>query len=153
MKNDDINERISKNIQAQLLELLPEESIRQKVDYEIENFFKPKKNSYNNNTTPSEFALLVQEALTKQVKELVNSIFNSPEWKVEISEELELKIGSSLQKVLGVAPDALRDVVTREIAFRNASNLVQILTGAIANSGNYEIANAIKTYMDSNLRT
>lgn len=82
--NDTINDKITKNIHAQLMDLLPEDEIRAKVDYEIEEFFKTKKTSYGS-TEPSQFSVLVQSLLKDKITTLIRNVFDSDYWKIEVN--------------------------------------------------------------------
>lgn len=141
MKNDSINDTITKNIQTQLVNLLPEEDIRAKVDFEIERFFKNEKTSYGQ-ISPSPFAKLVNEAIQEKVKRFVVELFNSPEWKVTVDEQLQVTIGSALETVLRIHPDVLKNTVAESIAKSNAIALMNLLRNQLSNV-DYNLGNAV----------
>lgn len=151
--NDTINDKITKNIHAQLMDLLPEDEIRAKVDYEIEEFFKTKKTSYGS-TEPSQFSVLVQSLLKDKITTLIRNVFDSDYWKIEVNEALEVTIGTSLQNVLGIEPNALRNAVTKDIALSKARDLLMLLKMSVNSYGDPSligVAKAIDTAVAESL--
>lgn len=143
--NDDLNKRVAERIQGELVAILPEEEIRQRVDNVIDNFFSPGVvTSYNSGKsyTPSQFEKLVVTELEKKANEVIKAIFNSPEWKVQISDDLTVTIGIALQKAMNISPDVLKDVTAAIVAKDRALYLASILGNVISASyNNVDISN------------
>lgn len=152
--NDDLNQRITEVIKGQLIALLPEEDIRAKVDNVIDTYFAPRKNTYHpHNNMPSEFELVVVKILEERAKTIINSILESPGWKVSVNEKLEAVIGDSLQKLLGIKPDALSEITAKAAATNRAMNLAAIIRDSMYATGYNELGNHFHNYMANNART
>lgn len=143
--NDDLNKRVAERIQGELVAILPEDEIRRRVDNVIGTFFKPGVvTNYcgSKSYTPSQFEKLVVSQLEKKAEEVIKALFNSPEWKVQVSEDLTVTIGIALQKAMGISPDVLKDTTAAIVARNRALHLASILRNVISASvNNYDIAN------------
>ena len=147
-KNDDLNQRVTEAIQAQIMGLIPEDELRQRVDNEIEKFFSPTKSPYHGGPiTPSPFAKLVEQELTKVSSKYLSDLFNSKEWTTSVSESGELIVGETLQKVMGVSPDAFRDTLARSMAKSYALQVVQVLQISLYSQGQTDLANDLTNYV------
>lgn len=151
-KNDDLNQRVTERIQDQLLLIMPEEDIRRRVDSVIEDFFTSSRDSYDRRQ-PSVFARMVHEHIKNKVDELLKVIFDSPEWKISVDEQLQVKIGTALQKVLGVTPNVLADTVAAEVARTRAMSLAYLITNNLRQSGHvhWEIVQTIEQAVNNAL--
>lgn len=143
--NDDLNKRVAERIQGELVAILPEDEIRQRVDNIIDTFFKPgvvTSYSSSKSYTPSQFEKLVITQLEKKAEEVIKALFDSPEWKVQVSDNLTVTIGIALQKAMNISPDVLKDTTAAIVARNRALHLASILGNVIAASvNNYDIAN------------
>lgn len=67
---------------------------------------------------------------------------------------MEVTIGTSLQNVLGIEPNALRDAVTKEIALSKARDLLMLLKMSVNSYGDPSligVAKAIDTAVAESL--
>lgn len=133
-KNDDLNQRVTERIQDQLIMVMPEEDIRQRVDAVVDSFFSATEDRYGKRA-PSVFSEIVSEHIREKVKKIADSIFDSPDWKVDLDDKMQLKMGKALQTILGIAPNALADTVATEVAKARAGHLAMLITNNLRHSG------------------
>lgn len=153
MANDDLNKKLTELMQGQLMLLLPEDEIRTKVDTVIDEFFTRKPSNYHGGKSqPSAFEVMVVKHLEEKAKQVIESLFNSPAWKVSVNDKLEVLIGDSLQKVLGIKPEILSDYAAKAAATSRALLLASMLRDALY-ATNTDMGNAFYNYVSNNAKS
>lgn len=152
--NDDLNQRVTDRIQAELLAIFPADELRSRVDKAIEQFFNRTYSQHGGGYTASKFEQLVTEAMTAHTKEVLKELLSSNEWKAQVNKDLTIHVGTALQAAMKVDLNVIKDTASKLVAEQQALTLAGILSQTIAVKLNdYGVHDAVMNAVRSNFNT